>query len=242
MKEYFGIKIDETNLPSHIGIILDGNRRWAKARNLPPMEGHRKGIENLRKIVNFVQQLGVKILSVYAFSTENWKRSPSEISFLMDAVNKYFRDNLIELKNQGIKIVHSGRKNKIPPATRNAINNAVKFTKENNKFIFNICFNYGGRQEIIDGIKKIFKEVSKNRFNIKTLNENNFSKFLYAPELSEPDLIIRTSGELRTSNFLLWQSAYSEWYFTKIYWPDFNEKALILAIKDYQTRERRFGK
>ncbi len=242
MVEYFGITLDEDKLPVHIGIILDGNRRWARARGLPPMEGHRKGIENLERIVKFVKKIGVKILSVYAFSTENWKRSPEEINFLMDIVDKYFRDNLKDFKEKGIRVVHSGRKNKLPFPTKRAILTAVRQTKNNNEFIFNICFNYGGRQEIIDGIKKLFLEVSKNRFNIKKLNEKNFSMFLYNPELPEPDLIIRTSGEVRTSNFLLWESAYSEWYFTKTYWPDFNEKELVKAIKDYQQRERRFGK
>lgn len=242
MVKYFDIEIDENRIPLHIGIILDGNRRWARARGLPPMEGHRKGIENLEHIVKFIKKIGVKILSVYAFSTENWKRSPEEINFLMDIVDKYFRNNLDDFKSEGIKVVHSGRKTRLPSPTRQAINTAVRQTKNNTEFIFNICFNYGGRQEIIDGIKKLYKDISKKRFNIKRLNEQNFSRFLYNPELPDPDLIIRTSGEIRTSNFLLWESAYSEWYFTKIYWPDFNEKELIKAIKDYQSRERRFGK
>jgi len=232
------LKIDKNKLPVHIGIILDGNRRWAKLRSLPPMQGHKKGIENIKRILKFAKEIGIKIVSLYVFSTENWKRSKEEVSFLMNAVKNFFNENIKEFKKNGIKILHSGRTENIPTQTLKVIKKAVKITEKNNDFIVNICFNYGGRQEIIDGIKKLYQQ----KFDINSLNEENFSKFLYQPELPFPDLIIRTSGEIRTSNFLLWESAYSEWFFTKTFWPDFSENDLLKAIKNYQKRERRFGK
>ncbi len=242
MKNYFNISIDEKKIPTHIGIILDGNRRWARKRGLPPMEGHRAGAENLDKIIKFSKKIGIKILSVYAFSTENWKRSPAEVNFLMNLLVEYFKTKLNFFQENKIKIVHSGRFNKLPSPAKIAIQNAVKKTKKNDEFIFNVCFNYGGRAEILDAIRKIYRDIKKKKFSIRKLNEKSFYQFLYHPEIPDPDLIIRTSGEIRTSNFLLWQSAYSEWYFTKTLWPDFDEKELIKAIKDYQKRNRRFGK
>lgn len=242
MKNYFDISIDENNIPAHIGIILDGNRRWAKQRGLPPMKGHKAGAENLGKIIKFSKKTGVKILSVYAFSTENWKRSIKEVNFLMNLLLEHFKINLKLFQKNKIKIVHSGRWSKIPSPIKTAIINTVKKTKNNDEFIFNVCFNYGGRSEIIDAVKKMYKTIKRKKFTIKKLNEKTFSQFLYHPEIPEPELIIRTSGEIRTSNFLLWESAYSEWHFSKKFWPDFDEKELIKSIKDYQERKRRFGK
>ncbi len=242
MVKFYNIELDEKRMPFHIAIILDGNRRWAKERKLQPMEGHKAGVKNLENILRFSKKIGIKILTVYAFSNENWKRSPQEVNFLMDLVDKYFRDNLEEYKDSGIRVVHSGRKSKLSDLTRREIFTAIKETRHNSDFIFNICFNYGGRQEIIDGIKRLAKDILSSNITIRNINEKRFSQYLYNPDLPDPDLIIRTSGEKRVSNFLLWQSAYSEWYFTDTYWPDFNERSLIMAIKDYQTRERRFGK
>ncbi|MBN1899088.1 MAG: di-trans,poly-cis-decaprenylcistransferase [Spirochaetes bacterium] len=234
--------LDKKRIPAHIAIILDGNRRWARKKGFPPMEGHRRGMENVERIVKFSKEIGIKAISVYAFSTENWERAKDEIKFIMDMVDRYFNKNYKKLKEQGIRIIHSGRMRNLTSSTRRAIRFAVKETKMNYDIIFNICFNYGGQQEIIDGIKKMNVAIKKKKFSLARLNEKTFKQFMYNPELPDPDLVIRTSGEVRTSNFLLWESAYSEWYFSPLNWPDFKEKDLVLAIKEYQSRERRWGK
>jgi len=228
------------NLPIHIGIIPDGNRRWAKEKELPIFEGHRRGLALVKEVASWCFEEGIRFVSFYGFSTENWKRTKEEIDYLM---NKIFKKNLFEkdLKYfhlHNIKILVSGREEKLPVDLRKAFKKAVKLTESNNGGVVNFCLNYGGRIEIIDAVKKIIKK----KIPSATINENLFRKNLYHPEVPDPDLIIRTAGEKRLSNFLLWQSAYAELYFIDKYWPDFTKEDLEKAIKDYSKRQRRYGK
>jgi len=225
-------------IPQHIGIIMDGNRHWAKERNLPTLEGHRLGYNKLKEITRLCFKKGVKILTVFAFSTENWNRSKKEVSYLMKLLKRAVKESLSEFHKENVKIKIFGRLNQLPKDLQKLIAETVNKTKNNTKEILNIAFNYGGRAEIIDAIKNIVsKNIPAAKIDEKIIKEN-----LYAGELPDPELIIRTSGEQRLSGFLLWESAYSELYFTKKYWPDFNEKDLDEALQEYDRRERRFGK
>jgi len=228
------------NLPLHIGIIVDGNRRWAREKGLPTFEGHRRGLALVKEVASWCFEKGIRFVSFYCFSTENWKRTKEEVDYLM---NKIFKGSLFEkdLKYfhlHNIKILVSGRKKRLPVDLRKAIEKAVKLTENNNRGVVNFCLNYGGRIEIVDAVKKIIKK----KIPSATINENLFRKNLYHPEIPDPDLIIRTAGEKRLSNFLLWQSAYAELYFIDKYWPDFTKEDLEEAIKDYSKRQRRYGK
>lgn len=225
-------------IPRHLGIIMDGNRRWAKEKGLPSLEGHRRGYEKLKEIGKLCFEKGIKILTVFAFSTENWNRSKEEVSYLMKLLKKAVKEGLTEFHKRDIQIRISGRINQLSKDLQRAIFKTTEKTKDNQKGIINIALNYGGRMEIIDAIKKIInKKIGVAKIDEKTIKEN-----LYTEDLPDPDLIIRTSGEQRLSGFLLWQSAYSELYFTKKYWPDFGEMDLEKALKEYSERERRFGK
>ena len=221
------------NIPNHIAIIMDGNGRWAKGKNRPRVFGHKAGADTLRKIVKYCGNIGVKYLTVYAFSTENWKRSQEEVSALMTLFKTYINSEKKMLLENKVRFMVSGREEGVSESLLKAIREIEKETSKDYKMTLNIAFNYGGRAEIIDAIKKA-KEMGEE------ITEENFSKFLYN-DIPDPELIIRTSGEFRISNFLLWQLAYSEIYITDVYWPDFDEKELDKAIESYNKRERRFG-
>ena len=226
--------------PVHIGIIVDGNRRWAKEKGLPIFEGHRRGIALVKQVANWCFGSGVKFVTFYIFSTENWQRAKEEVDYLLE---KIFRENLFGrdldyFHQKDIRMLVSGRKERLPESLQKAIEQAMKLTANNNKGIVNFCLNYGGRAEIVDAVKNLIeKEVSSSK-----INENLFREHLYYSEIPDPDLVIRTAGEQRISNFLLWQSAYSEFYFVDKYWPDFTKKDLKEAIKNYSRRQRRYGK
>ena len=221
------------NIPNHIAIIMDGNGRWAKGKNRPRVFGHKAGADTLRKIVKYCGNIGVKYLTVYAFSTENWKRSQEEVSALMTLFKTYINSEKKMLLENKVRFMVSGREEGVSESLLKVIRELEKETSKDYKMTLNIAFNYGGRAEIIDAIKKA-KEMGEE------ITEENFSKFLYN-DIPDPELIIRTSGEFRISNFLLWQLAYSEIYITDVYWPDFDEKELDKAIESYNKRERRFG-
>ena len=227
----------ETSIPKHIAIIMDGNGRWAKEKGKLRVEGHKKGAENIEKIIDYSIKLGVKYLTVYAFSTENWKRPEAEVKALMKLFAKYLDDKKEELKKQGVKLLVTGTEENIPSKLLKKIRDTEEYLSDCDQITFNIAFNYGGRKEIVDGINKILKE---NRGN-KEINEEEFKKYMYRPEIPDPELVIRTSGEFRVSNFLLWEIAYSEFYVTNVYWPDFDEREYDLAIASYNKRDRRFG-
>ena len=227
----------ETSIPKHIAIIMDGNGRWAKEKGKLRVEGHRKGAENIEKIIDYSIKLGVKYLTVYALSTENWKRPEAEVKALMKLFAKYLDDKKEELRKQGVKLLVTGTEENIPNKLLKKIRDTEEYLSDCDQITFNIAFNYGGRKEIVDGINKILKE---NRGN-KEINEEEFKKYMYRPEIPDPELVIRTSGEFRVSNFLLWEIAYSEFYVTNVYWPDFDEREYDLAIASYNKRDRRFG-
>lgn len=227
----------ETSIPKHIAIIMDGNGRWAKEKGKLRVEGHKKGAENIEKIIDYSIKLGVKYLTVYAFSTENWKRPEAEVKALMKLFAKYLEDKKEELKKQGVKLLVTGTEENIPNKLLKKIRDTEEYLSDCNQITFNIAFNYGGRKEIVDGINKIIKENREN----KEINEEEFKKYMYRPEIPDPELVIRTSGEFRVSNFLLWEIAYSEFYVTNVYWPDFDEREYDLAIASYNKRDRRFG-
>lgn len=226
--------------PNHVAIILDGNRRWAKSKNLPSLKGHQAGSENLRKLVPYIIDKGVKFVSVFAFSTENFKRSVEEVKYLMDLIISWFKKEIKEIHKENIKVIFSGRRENLRPDVLEAIDSVTEQTKNNTKGIFNICLNYGGQQEIVDGTKKIVRDVQNGHINVEDINEELLYKYMYN-ELPPIDFMIRTSGEERISNFMLYLLSYAEMYFTKVLFPDFDENEFEKAIDAYNTRERRFG-
>ncbi len=233
--------IDSQNLPKHIAIIMDGNRRWAKQRGLSTKEGHKAGSKNLERIATFCNEIGIKYLTVYAFSTENWKRTKEEVSALMFILKANLDSMLRKMDLKNIKIRVIGEKENIPKDIQERIDKLVEKTKNNTGLILNIAFNYGGRAEIVHTCKKIAEKVKNGEINIEDINEETISNNIYTAGQPDPDLMIRTSRELRTSNFLPWQLTYSEFYFPDKHWPEFSEQDLVEAIKEYQHRNRRFG-
>lgn len=233
-------KVLKGNIPNHIAIILDGNGRWAQKRRMPRTYGHQHGVKNLINIARFANEIGIKILTVFAFSTENWNRPKEEIEYLMSSPVEYINDNLDKLRNSNIKIKIIGRKDRFPTPTLDAINRIMFETEENTGLVLNIAFDYGGRYDILESSKVIASRVLNNDIRIDEITEDYFKNELLIN--SDIDLLIRTSGELRISNFMLWQAAYSEFYFTKCLWPDFNDKELVKAILSFQKRKRRFGR
>jgi len=225
-------------VPRHLAIIMDGNGRWAKARGLPRTEGHRHGTENLRRILKSCVKFKIEILTIYAFSTENWSRPRAEVQMLMRILEAVIDRELNELHESGVQLRHIGELEGINPGLQKKIHKAMEMTKGNQRLILNIAFNYGGRNEIVHAVQRIVQE----RIPVDQITEQLISSYLYTSDLPDPDLIIRTSGELRVSNFLIWQGAYSELYSTPTYWPDFNEEELRQALIEYGTRKRRFGK
>ncbi|MFW6042352.1 MAG: isoprenyl transferase [Chloroflexota bacterium] len=231
------LDLSAVRIPRHVAIIMDGNGRWARKRSLPRVAGHRAGAENLRRIINACVEFGIKILTIYAFSTENWERPEQEIRGLMKIFTRVLDQELAELHAQGVCLHHLGDLNGIEPELQQKVLDALELTKNNDRLILNVAFNYGGRAEILHAVRQMLADgVSPDE-----LNEELFSSYLFTAGLPDPDLVIRTSGELRISNFLIWQAAYAEYYATPCYWPDFGREELYQALVAYSQRERRFG-
>lgn len=235
------IDLDMTNIPKHIGIIMDGNGRWAKAKKLPRSMGHKAGVETIRKILTYADELGVQYVTFYAFSTENWKRPIEEVGFLMNLMVKYFIKETERFKEKNVVVKVLGDISKLPKECVDEIIRTQEETKNNTGIVMNLAINYGGRDEIIKGIKNLVNDCMENKVNIDDITPEMFSNYLYTAGMPDPDLIIRPSGEQRLSNFLIWQCAYSEFWYSDINWPDFKEENLREAIMDYQGRNRRFG-
>ncbi|MBP2240161.1 undecaprenyl diphosphate synthase [Cytobacillus eiseniae] len=235
------MKIQELQVPSHIAIIMDGNGRWASKRALPRIAGHHEGMKVVRKITKLANEVGVKTLTLYAFSTENWKRPKLEVDYLMKLPEEFLESFLPELVNENVRVQMMGDKEMLPSHTRNAIGKAMVDTQENTGLILNFALNYGSRNEIIEGIKEVLNDCKSGIIDENELTEDVFSSYLMTNGLSDPDLLIRTSGEIRLSNFMLWQLAYTEFWFTDVLWPDFAEDHFIEAIEVFQNRQRRFG-
>lgn len=236
------IVIDQQKLPRHIAIIMDGNGRWAQKRFMPRFLGHRSGMETLHNVVKNCRELGIEYLTVYAFSTENWKRPETEVSYLMNLLVEYVGRELKELHQQGIKICTIGDLNALPLICQQEIANSIQVTAENQAMTFTIAINYGSRQEIITAVRTIAEEFKTGTLNnLDLIDETYLASHLSTRNIPDPDLIIRTAGELRISNFLLWQIAYAEIYVTEVLWPDFDRQELIKAIANYQARVRKYG-
>ncbi len=234
-------KIKQKQLPEHIAIILDGNGRWAKKRGRSRSYGHRRGALNLKTIALEADSLGIKFMSVYAFSTENWKRPKQEIDYLMKLPKSFEDEYDGEFKIENIRVRFSGRRDRLNEDNRKLMEKIERKTAKNKGMVLNICFDYGSRYEITEAVKKIASEYKKGDLRLKDIDETVVDQHLYTTGLPPVDLLIRTSGEQRLSNFLLWQNAYAEFYFAKVHWPAFNEKQLQKAIMDYQKRNRKFG-
>lgn len=227
-----------TAVPHHLGIIMDGNGRWAKGRGMPRVAGHQAGVDNLRRILEHCVRREVKVLSIYAFSTENWGRPQEEVSGLMRLLGLAIQRQLNDLNKNGVRILHSGRMEGINPQLQKQILNALDVTRNNERITLNVAFNYGGRAEIVDAVRHLIQDGVRP----EDLSEKLLSSYLYTANLPDPDLVIRTGGEWRLSNFLIWQAAYAEYYTTPTYWPDFDEAELDKALIEYNRRERRFGR
>lgn len=236
---FYDINLDK--VPAHIAIIMDGNGRWAKSRFMPRTYGHKVGVETIRKVVKECSRLGVKYLTLYAFSTENWKRPKEEVSALMGLLVKYLRNELEELHKNNVKILTIGDISKLPQACIEELDHAKEKTKDNTGLVMSLALNYGGRNDLVNAVKNISQEVVDGKISVDDIGDDLISSHLSTKESPDPDLVVRTSGEQRLSNFLLWELAYSEFYFTDIHWPDFDEKELQKAIFAYQSRDRRFG-
>lgn len=233
--------IDKSKMPKHVAIIMDGNGRWAKKRGLPRIAGHWAGAKVLRDIVKFSAEIEIKVLSVFAFSSENWKRPYEEVNSILNLLLYYLKKEVNNLHKNNIIINITGEWQKLPGNIADEIKRGIELTKNNTGLVLNIVLNYGSRKEIVKACRDLCNEVKNGRINIDEIDESLFEQFLFTRGLPDPDLLIRPSGELRISNFLLWQIAYTELWFTDKYWPDFKREDLINAILDYQKRERRFG-
>ena len=232
----------DTSKLEHLAIIMDGNRRWARARGLPAAMGHKKGAETVQEIVRAAADMGIRYLTLYAFSTENWQREKSEVESLMDLLRQYLKSELKEIQENGVRIMFIGERTMLAADIVEQMNKIEQDTKANDKMTLCIALSYGSRQEIVNAVKKTATLVKKGDISVDDIDIKMFSDMLYTKSIPDPDLLIRTSGEQRISNYLLWQLAYTELYFTKTLWPDFNKDELVAIIKDYKTRERRYGK
>ncbi|MBI2844948.1 MAG: di-trans,poly-cis-decaprenylcistransferase [Chloroflexi bacterium] len=226
-----------TKIPQHVGIIMDGNGRWAQARGLPRLEGHRAGTENIRRVLEACGQYGVKTLTIYAFSTENWSRPDEEVKGLFRILEEVIDREVKNFHRQGVRLRHLGSLEGISESMRKKVQKAIELTKDNKKFTLNVAFNYGGRAEILDAVRKMIAA----RVAAQEVDEERMEQYLYTAGQPPPDLIIRTGGEMRLSNFLIWQAAYAEYYSTPTFWPDFDTSELYKALLAYQERERKFG-
>ncbi|MDD5773794.1 MAG: isoprenyl transferase [bacterium] len=243
MKEEDLLKlINPEKMPRHIAIIMDGNGRWAKQQGLLRVMGHKAGIEAIKDIITMCSDIGIQALTLYAFSVENWHRPKIEINSLMKLLKIFLRNEINELQRKNVKVMAIGRIQELPLFAQQEIYNAIDKTKNNTGLILNLALNYSGRVDILEAVRKIIEKYESSGLNLKEFDEESFSSFLYTSGLPEPDLLIRTSGEYRLSNFMLWQLAYTELWITDILWPDFRKIHLLKAILDYQKRKRRFGK
>jgi undecaprenyl diphosphate synthase len=234
--------LDPGHIPAHVAIVMDGNGRWAAERGLPRSKGHEAGERALYDVVEGALDAGVGFLSVYAFSTENWRRPRSEVRFLMDFNRALIRKRRDELHERGVRIVFTGRRDwRLPRSVQREMVEAERMTRGNSRMVLNVALNYGGRAEVVDAIKRLLAEHDAGRLRGERITEASISRRLYHPEIPHPDLVIRTSGEMRISNFLIWEAAYSELWFTPVLWPDFNREHLFEAIRDFQKRDRRYG-
>ncbi len=237
-------KIEEKKLkkiPTHVAIIMDGNGRWAKKRNMPRVKGHYEGMQTVKKITKYASKLGIKYLTLYAFSTENWARPKEEVNYLMDLPEKMFTSFMPELMENNVKVEVIGVVEKLPENTRKAVEDAIEQTKNNTGLKLIFALNYGSKDEIVTAVKRIAQGAANNEYKVEEIDEQLISDNLFTKDTPDPDLLIRTSGEQRISNFLLWQIAYSEFIFTKVAWPDFVEEEFYKALLEYQSRDRRFG-
>lgn len=230
------------SLPEHVAVIMDGNRRWAKKHLMPVSYGHREGALRVKDLTKTCVDMGIKYLTVYAFSTENWGREKKEVDYLMGLLIEFIKKELNYLNENNVKIKLLGNIEDLPEETKMEVKRSIEMTKNNSKLTLSIALSYGSRTEMIDAVKKVITDCENNKINIDEINEESFKTYLYTSDIPDPDLLIRTSGEIRLSNFLLYQLAYTEFYFTDIMWPEFNKEEFIKAIYSYQTRKRRYGK
>ena len=228
----------QSSIPYHVGMIMDGNGRWARLQGLPRLEGHRAGTENIRRVLQACGEYGIKVVTIYAFSTENWYRPREEVRGLMGILEWVLESEVRNLHEQGVKLRHIGELEGLSDKLRAAVVDAIELTKNNDRLILNVAFNYGGRSEIVRGVQRLLEEHVRP----DEVDEELLGHYLYTAGLPDPDLIIRTGGEMRLSNFLIWQSAYAEYYSTPKFWPDFDKEALNKALQAYAQRERRFGR
>lgn len=235
------VQIKGQQVPSHVAIIMDGNGRWAKKRALPRIAGHHEGMKVVRKITKLASEMGIDVLTLYAFSTENWKRPKKEVDYLLRLPEEFLGTFLPELVKENVRVTMMGYEDNLPSHTLRAIQKAMNETKDNTGLILNFALNYGSRAEIVDAVKKVLNDCKNGILDENELTEETFSSYLMSANIKDPDLLIRTSGEIRLSNFMLWQLAYSEFWFTEVLWPDFEEQHFMEAIEAYQNRQRRFG-
>ncbi len=233
--------LDKQRLPRHVAIVMDGNGRWAQGKNLPRIEGHRAAIEAVRDVVEICGQFNIEVLTLYAFSTENWRRPSREVNALMRLLREQLRGQTPELNENNVQLRAIGQLSRLPKRVMDVLEQSIHQTQQNTGLILNLALNYGSRQEIVQAAKKIAQSVKMGELKVKNIDEDVFASHLYTAHLPELDLLIRPSGEMRVSNFLLWQLAYSEFYVTSTLWPDFRRRDLLLALIDYQHRKRRFG-
>ena len=227
-----------SQVPLHVAIIMDGNGRWARRRGLPRLAGHRAGVDNLRRVLEAASEFGIRYLTIYAFSTENWSRPPDEVRGLLNILEDVIDRELQSLNKNGVQLRHIGRLERLSPELQAKVHQAVELTQHNERLVLNIAWNYGGRDEIVQAMRRMME----NGVLPDEVDEDLVSQYLYTAGIPDPDLIIRTSGELRVSNFLIWQGAYAEWYVTPTYWPDFGRQELLEALWEYARRDRRFGR
>ncbi|MBB5323641.1 undecaprenyl diphosphate synthase [Anoxybacillus tepidamans] len=239
--EYTKEDVLQHPVPEHVAIIMDGNGRWAKKRALPRVAGHYEGMQVVRKITRFANELGIKVLTLYAFSTENWKRPKQEVEYLMKLPEQFLATFLPELIEENVNVRVIGNRSQLPEHTRRAVEKAIEETKHNTGLVLNFALNYGSRAEITYAMQEMAKQVQQGDLSPEQINEEVVSSYLMTKDLKDPDLLIRTSGEIRLSNFMLWQLAYTEFWFTDVLWPDFTEQHLLQAIAEFQKRGRRFG-
>jgi undecaprenyl diphosphate synthase len=228
-------------IPEHLAVIMDGNRRWAKSKNLPTSQGHKEGALRVTDLVRNSVDLGIKYLSIYAFSTENWRRDKKEVDYLMNLLVEFVSKELDYLHKNDVKITLMGNIEDLPEKTKKEVKRSIELTKNNKRLHLNIALSYGSRNEIVNAVKNIIKDYENNNIKIDEITEETFSNYLYTNDMPDPDLLIRTSGEIRLSNFMLYQLAYTEFYFTDTMWPDFNKDELLKAIESFQNRKRRYG-
>ncbi|WP_028561401.1 isoprenyl transferase [Paenibacillus pinihumi] len=234
-------QLQEENIPQHVAIIMDGNGRWAKSRGLPRMAGHHSGMKAVKRITMAADRLGIKYLTLYAFSTENWKRPKAEVDFLMKLPQEFLSIELDDLMKNNVQVRMMGYKEGLPDFTLHAIDEAIEKTRHNTGLVLNFALNYGSRKEMIDAVRAVAEEVKAGRMECAAISEQSLDSYLLSKDIPDPDLLIRTSGELRISNFMLWQLAYSELWFTDVYWPEFMDEHFYEAIREYQRRARRYG-